>query len=196
VTREDRLAEYREKRDLSRSGEPSGRRRRRSWQPRFVIQRHDASTPHFDFRLQVGDVLVSWSVPKGPSLDPRDKRLAVRTEDHPMDYADFEGEIPRDQYGAGTVVVWDTGSYRNLTESDGELVPMPTAVCDGHLVVWLDGSKISGGFALTRAELRGGGEQWLMVKKDDAGADRRRRPATTQPESVLSGRTNEEVRGR
>jgi DNA ligase D-like protein (predicted 3'-phosphoesterase) len=161
-----------------------------------VIQRHDASTPHFDFRLQVGDVLVSWSVPKGPSLDPRDKRLAVRTEDHPMDYADFEGEIPRDQYGAGTVVVWDTGSYRNLTESDGELVPMPTAVCDGHLVVWLDGSKISGAFALTRAELRGGGEQWLMVKKDDEGADRRRRPAATQPESVLTGRTNEEVRGR
>lgn len=195
MARKDRLAEYREKRDLSQSGEPSGRRRRRSWQPRFVVQRHDASTLHFDFRLQIDDVLVSWSVPKGPSLDPRDKRLAVRTEDHPMDYAEFEGEIPPDQYGAGTVVVWDSGTYRNLTESEGELVPMHTAVDDGHLVVWLHGQKISGAFALTRAQLRGGGEQWLLVKKDDDEADRRRKPATTQPESVLTGRTNEEVGG-
>jgi DNA ligase D-like protein (predicted 3'-phosphoesterase) len=194
MARKDRLAEYRAKRDLARSGEPSGRRRRRSWQPRFVVQRHEASTPHFDFRLQVDDVLVSWSVPKGPSLDPREKRLAVRTEDHPLDYAEFEGEIPRDHYGAGTVVVWDAGTYRNLTKSDGELVPIHTAVDKGHVVVWLEGHKISGAFALTRAKLRGG-EQWLLVKKDDDEADRRRKPATTQPESVLNGRTNEEVRG-
>lgn len=157
-----------------------------------MVQRHDASTLHFDFRLQVGDVLVSWSVPKGPSLDPTDKRLAVRTEDHPLDYADFEGEIPGDQHGAGTVVVWDTGTYRNLTEHRGEPVPVPQAVEDGHLVVWLDGHKLNGAYALTKAKLRGQ-EQWLLVKKDDEGADRRRKPATTQPESVLSGRTNEEL---
>jgi DNA ligase D-like protein (predicted 3'-phosphoesterase) len=194
MARKDRLAEYRRKRDLSRSGEPSGRRRRRSWQPRFVVQRHDASTLHFDFRLQVDDVLVSWAVPKGPSLDPREKRLAVRTEDHPLDYAEFEGEIPRDQYGAGTVVVWDAGTYRNLTSSDGELVPIGTALDSGHLVVWLDGHKITGAFALTRAMVRGR-EKWLLVKKNDEAADRRRKPATTQPESVLTGRTNEDVRG-
>jgi DNA ligase D-like protein (predicted 3'-phosphoesterase) len=103
------------------------------------VQRHDASTLHFDFRLQVDDVLVSWSVPKGPSLDPRDKRLAVRTEDHPLDYAEFEGEIPAGQYGAGAVVVWDTGTYRNQTERAGDPVPTAQAVADGHLVVWLEG---------------------------------------------------------
>jgi DNA ligase D-like protein (predicted 3'-phosphoesterase) len=156
------------------------------------VQRHAASTLHFDFRLQVGDVLVSWAVPKGPSLDPREKRLAVRTEDHPLDYAEFEGSIGEDQYGAGTVVVWDAGTYRNLTEHRGEPVPMPEAVENGHLVVWLDGHKLTGAFALTKARLRGG-EQWLLVKKDDEGADRRRKPATTQPESVLTGRTNEDL---
>lgn len=193
MARNDRLAEYRSKRDLSRSGEPSGPRRRRPRKGRqFVVQRHDASTLHFDFRLQVGDVLVSWSVPKGPSLNPTDERLSVRTEDHPLDYADFEGRIPEDQYGAGTVVVWDTGTYRNLTEHDGEEVPMSQAIEDGHLVVWLDGHKLNGAYAMTRTEPRGG-EQWLLVKMDDEGADRRREPATTQPESVLSGRTNEDL---
>lgn len=155
-----------------------------------MIQRHDATSLHFDFRLQVGDVLVSWAVPKGPSLDPSEKRLAMRTEDHPLDYADFEGRIPEDQYGGGTVVVWDAGTYRNLTEKDGEEVPMAEAVDDGHLVVGLDGEKLSGAFAMTRMR---DWDQWLMVKKDDEGADRRRKPAKTQPESVKSGRTNEEL---
>ncbi len=159
---------------------------------RFVVQRHDASSLHFDFRLQVDDVLVSWSVPKGPSLDPRDKRLAVRTEDHSLDYADFEGEIPAGEYGAGTVVVWDTGTYRNLTEHDGKRKPLAQAVEDGHLVVSLTGQKITGAYALTRTTVGGGG-QWLLMKKDDEGADRRRKPAKTQPESVLSGRTNEDL---
>lgn len=158
-----------------------------------MVQRHDASTLHFDFRLQVDDVLVSWSAPKGPSLDPRDKRLAVRTEDHPLDYAEFEGVISAGQYGAGTVVVWDTGTYRNLTERDGTQVPMSQAVADGHLVVWLHGEKLTGAYALTKAKLAGGGQQWLLVKKDDEGADRRRKPAKTQPESVLTGRTNEDL---
>lgn len=196
MTRKDQLAEYRSKRNLRRSGEPSGPRRGRPRKGRrFVVQRHDASTLHFDFRLQVGDVLVSWSVPKGPSLDPRDKRLAVRTEDHPLEYAKFEGTIQPGEYGAGTVVVWDTGTYRNLTEREGRRVPIQRAVDDGHLVVWLEGHKLTGAFALTKTRLRGG-DQWLLVKKDDEGADRRRRPAKTQPESVLSGRTNEELAAR
>ncbi|WP_199035411.1 DNA polymerase ligase N-terminal domain-containing protein [Glycomyces salinus] len=189
MTRGDRLDEYRRKRDLSQSGEPSGGRRKGGGD-QFVVQRHDASSLHFDFRLQVGEVLVSWAVPKGPSVDPGEKRLAVRTEDHPVDYADFEGRIPSDQYGGGTVVVWDSGTYQNLTEKDGREVPVTDAVEDGHLVVRLDGEKLAGAFAMTRMR---GRDQWLLVKKDDQGADRRRKPAKTQPESVLSGWTNEDL---
>src|SRR5438067_1377380 len=116
MTRDDELAEYRSKRDTKASGEPAGSRSARGARGnRFVIQRHDASTAHFDFRLEVDGVLVSWAVPKGPSIDPRDTRLATRTEDHPIDYLDFEGRIAEGNYGAGTVIVWDAGTYRNLT---------------------------------------------------------------------------------
>ncbi|MCA1188233.1 MULTISPECIES: DNA polymerase ligase N-terminal domain-containing protein [unclassified Saccharopolyspora] len=185
----DGLGEYRSKRDLARSGEPGGGAPGEL--PRFVVQRHDASTVHFDFRLEVGDVLKSWAVPKGPSTDPRQKRLATPTEDHPLDYASFEGTIP-EGYGAGTVVVWDTGSYRNLTEHRGKPVEMADALERGHVKVLLEGSKLTGAFALTRTPMRGR-EEWLLVKVDDEGADRRRNPARTQPESVLSGRTNADL---
>lgn len=184
---EQELSTYRQKRDLERSGEPAGGRP--GDRPRFVVQRHDASSLHFDFRLEIDGVLKSWAVPKGPSTDPRQKRLATPTEDHPLDYADFEGDIP-EGYGAGTVVVWDTGPYRNLTERKGESVGMSEGLENGHVKVWLQGAKLSGAFALTRM---GGRQQWLLVKVDDEGADRRRNPAKTQPESVLSGRTNEDL---
>jgi DNA ligase D-like protein (predicted 3'-phosphoesterase) len=190
----DDLAAYRRKRDTSRSGEPSGapgRTGKRGGDPVFVVQRHDASTLHFDFRLEIGGVLVSWAVPKGPSLDPRDKRLAVRTEDHPLDYADFEGRIG-EGYGEGTVVVWDTGTFENLTEEKGEPVDAQDALDAGHLKVVLHGEKLSGAFALTHTKMRGDEKNWILVKVDDEGADRRRKPATTQPESVLSGRTNDD----
>ncbi|GAA4831194.1 DNA polymerase ligase N-terminal domain-containing protein [Saccharopolyspora rosea] len=185
----DELADYRRKRDLDRSGEPAGGEP--GEQPRFVVQKHDASSLHYDFRLEVGDVLKSWAVPKGPSLDPRQKRLATPTEDHPLDYADFEGEIP-EGYGAGTVVVWDSGDYRNLTEREGEPVDMADGLDAGHVKFWLEGSKLRGAFALTRTRFRGQ-EQWLLVKVDDEGADRRRNPVSTQPESVLTGRTNADL---
>lgn len=159
--------------------------------PIFVVQRHDASTLHFDFRLEISGVLVSWAVPKGPSLDPRDKRLAVMTEDHALDYAGFEGRLG-DGYGAGTVVVWDTGDLENVTEKDGEPVPLEKALAGGHLKVVLHGQKLTGAFALTHTRMRGDDRNWLLVKVDDEGADRRRKPVTTQPESVLSGRTNED----
>jgi DNA ligase D-like protein (predicted 3'-phosphoesterase) len=133
-------------------------------------------------------VLVSWAVPKGPSTDPRDKRLATRTEDHPLDYVDFEGRIPEGEYGAGTVVVWDRGTYENLREED-----VAAGLERGHLSVWLDGRKICGGYALTHTRMRGDDRNWLLVKVDDAEADRRRKPVRTQPESVLSGRTNEDL---
>jgi bifunctional non-homologous end joining protein LigD len=188
----DRLAAYRAKRDPSASPEPSGSGPAGS-DRRFVIQRHDASTLHFDFRLEIGGVLVSWSVPKGPSTDPREKRLAVRTEDHPLDYADFEGAIPAEEYGGGSVVVWDAGTFEHCTKHRGERISADDALARGHLVVWLRGEKVSGGYALTRFRTRESGENWLLVKENDEAADRRRKPAKTQPESVLSGRTNSQV---
>ncbi len=191
-----KLADYRAKRHFDRSAEPAGTGasgRGGGEEPMFVIQRHDASTLHFDFRLEVDGVLVSWAVPKGPSTDPRDKRFAIRTEDHPLEYADFEGRIARGEYGAGTVIVWDTGSYRNLTRRDGRDVTMADGLAHGHVKVWLDGTKLTGGYALTRTRPRGKGEDWLLVKVDDEGADRRRKPAKTQLESALSGRTNAEL---
>jgi DNA ligase D-like protein (predicted 3'-phosphoesterase) len=155
--------------------------------PRFVIQKHDASSLHYDFRLEVDGVLKSWAIPKGPSLDPREKRLAVQVEDHQLDYRDFEGVIG-DGYGAGTVLQWDAGTYRNLDEKRS----MAEALDAGHVKVWLDGHKLTGGWTLQRT--RGGGKpQWLMIKRRDEAADARRNPQSTQPESVKSGRTIAQV---
>ncbi len=195
-TDEVTLAEYRLKRDPQGTPEPGARarrgRRRRRREPIFVIQQHAARSMHFDFRLEAGGVLKSWAVPKGPSTDPREKRLAMPTEDHPLDYGDFEGVIPEGQYGAGAVIVWDTGPYRNMTERDGDEVPIDQALEQGHAVVWLEGRKLRGGYTLQRT---GGGRKpkWLLIKRKDSEADARRNPTSTEPESVLSGRTVEEV---
>jgi DNA ligase D-like protein (predicted 3'-phosphoesterase) len=184
----DTLGTYRDRRDLARTPEPAGRRRRGSRRrPRFVIHQHDATTLHYDLRLEAAAVLKSWAVPKGPSTNPKDKRLAMPTEDHPLDYADFEGVIPQGQYGAGPVIVWDTGTYRNLTGTEVE-----RAVEDGHVTVWLEGRKLRGGYALTRIG-KGARGRWLLVKMDDEQADARRKPVKTQPESVRSGRTIRQV---
>jgi DNA ligase D-like protein (predicted 3'-phosphoesterase) len=156
----------------------------------FVIQKHQASTLHYDFRLQVGDVLKSWAVPKGPSTDPRDKRLAVAVEDHQLDHAGFEGPT-----GSGGVIVWDRGTYENRTRRDDRDVPIERALADGHAVVELHGEKLRGAYALTRTDSVGGRERWLLVKVRDKDADARRNPVATQPESVLSGRTLEDVTG-
>lgn len=158
--------------------------------PMFVVQKHDASSLHYDFRLEAGGVLKSWAVPKGPSTDPRDRRLAMAVEDHPLGYGDFEGVIPEGEYGAGPVIVWDTGTYRNLTERDGSRVPIERALADGHATVWLEGEKLVGGFSLRRM---GEGRRWLLVKKRDEHADARRNPVSTRPESVKSGRRIEEL---
>src|SRR5690554_7719180 len=112
------LQEYKKKRDFRKTREPKGGRKKTRAGRSFVVQKHDASRLHYDFRLELDGVLKSWAVPKGPSTDPRDKRLAVPTEDHPLEYADLDGEIPEGQYGAGRVSVWDTGIYRNLREED------------------------------------------------------------------------------
>lgn len=187
------LQEYERKRDTSTSGEPTGIVRETSPEgPVFVVQRHDASSLHFDFRLEVDGVLVSWAVPKGPSLNPADKRLAVQVEDHPLDYSDFEGRIGKG-YGEGTVIVWDTGIFENVTVEDSSPVEMVQAVRGGHLKVILHGMKLTGAFSLRRTRMGGDEKNWMLVKVDDHGADRRRRPTSTQNESVLSGRTNEDL---
>lgn len=193
---EKALKEYRKKRDLRKSPEPGGSGKRKGGKPIFVIQRHDASSEHYDFRLEADGVLKSWAVPKGPSTDPREKRLAVHVEDHPLDYADFEGIIPEGEYGAGTVMVWDHGTYRNLKEDeDGDDVPsIAEQVEDGHVTVWLQGEKLTGGYALTQTKMRGDPKNWLLVKMDDEAADARRNPVSTEPKSSLSGRSMKEIR--
>lgn len=190
-----RLRDYQAKRDFRRTGEPSGGGRKPGDKPVFVIQKHDARAMHYDFRLEAEGVLKSWAVPKGPSTDPRQKRLAVATEDHPLEYADFEGVIPEGQYGGGTVLVWDTGSYRNLKEdANGEEVPIRKCLIDGHVTVWLEGEKLTGGYALVRTGPGGAGDRnWLLIKMKDSEADARRSPVSTQPDSVLTGRSLEQI---
>jgi DNA ligase D-like protein (predicted 3'-phosphoesterase) len=190
----DGLDRYRAKRHFGRTPEPKGQRGRKGGAPRFVIQKHDATTLHYDFRLEAAGVLKSWAVPKGPSTDPRDKRLAMPTEDHPLEYGRFEGVIPKGEYGAGRVIVWDQGTYRNLTESDGNEIPVEEAVDRGHVKVWLEGEKLTGGYALTRTRVgKSARDKWLLVKLADEAADARRNPVRTQPESVLSGRKIEDL---
>jgi DNA ligase D-like protein (predicted 3'-phosphoesterase) len=155
--------------------------------PVFVIQQHDATSLHYDFRLEVNGAMRSWAVPKGPSTDPRDKRLAMQVEDHPMSWNEFEGRIPEGSYGAGAVIVWDRGSYRPLTDDD-----FGRALDEGHASFWLEGTKLRGGWSLRR--IRAGEKpQWLLIKKRDEEADARRRPTSSQPESVVSGRRIDEL---
>jgi DNA ligase D-like protein (predicted 3'-phosphoesterase) len=137
-------------------------------------------------------VLKSWAVPRGPSTNPTDKRLAVQTEDHSFDYLDFEGVIGEQRYGSGAVIVWDIGRYRNLNEQDGEPIQMADAIDAGHLKFWLDGLKVTGGYALTRTDDEPRG-QWLLVKIRDRAADSRGDLTVSRPESVLSGRTIEDL---
>lgn len=183
------LTEYRQKRRSGRSSEPRGRRstRQRRKEPHFVIQHHAARTDHYDFRLEIDGVLASWAIPKGPSTNPKDKRMARRTEDHPLEYEKFEGIIPEGEYGAGGVIVWDRGTYTNASDQE-----MAEGLERGHLSFRLNGEKLRGGYALTRMR-RGKDEAWLLVKRKDDDADARRNPVRSQPESVLSGRTLDQL---
>lgn len=150
-----------------------------------MIQQHHATSRHYDFRLEVAGVLRSWAVPKGPSYDPADKRLAMEVDDHPLSWADFEGVIPEGSYGAGPVIVWDRGTWEPLDED----VDPAAALEEGHLSFRIDGEKLSGGWTLRR--IRGGDKpQWLLVKRRDELAE----PGRELPaESVVSGRTIEEL---
>lgn len=162
----------------------------------FVIQLHDATRTHYDFRLEVGGVLRSWAVPRGPSYDPAEKRLAVPTEDHPFEYREYEGVIPEGSYGAGPSLIWDRGTYVNIShDRRGRLVPLARALEKGHASVWLQGRKLLGGWALTRIE-EGAKPAWLLVKRADAAADPEYDVVEAEPRSVVSGLTVEELRAR
>lgn len=130
---------------------------------KFVVHEHHSSRLHYDFRLEIAGVLKSWAVPKGPSMDPADKRLAVRVEDHPLNYGDFEGIIPQGHYGAGPVLIWDAGKF--LPEEEPEL-----ALQKGRLSFSLEGKKLKGAFSLALMKGRGAGKEWLLIKKRDAFA--------------------------
>ena len=191
-SRSGKLARYQAKRDFGRTPEPAGRVRRRrapKGRNRFVVHRHRARRLHYDLRLEVGGVLASWAVPKGPTLDPRARRLAVHVEDHPLDYFDFEGVIPEGGYGAGDVIVWDWGTWEPAEGDDPA-----GAIAAGELHFDLHGEKLRGRFVLVRTKTNSDGkESWLLLhKKDDAavaGWDPEEHPA-----SVKTGRTNEELR--
>ena len=163
------LEEYQKKRNFRETSEPEGYAGEPSRdKPIFVVQRHDASRLHYDFRLEIDGVLKSWAVPKGPSSDPAAKRLAVPTEDHPMEYADFEGVIPEGQYGAGTVEIWDKGSYETVANMDGEKPVSPEeSYRRGQIKIRLYGDRMMGEWVLVRMK---GKKEWLLIKKKDKHA--------------------------
>lgn len=190
----DPLILYKSKRDFTVSPEPKGTpvKKKTKKDPIFVIQKHDATHLHYDFRLEINGVLKSWAVPKGPSTDPADKRLAMETEDHPMEYATFEGVIPEGHYGAGPVIIWDTGTFENIKEKDGKQISLSQSYKNGQIEVNLQGKKLQGGYALIRTH---GDEakKWLLIKMRDQYADARRNPISSHPESVISGKKIEEL---
>jgi bifunctional non-homologous end joining protein LigD len=180
-----KLAKYRAKRDFEITAEPSGAEAAAAGH-RYVIQQHAARRMHYDFRLELDGVLLSWSVPKGPSLAPGDKRLAVRTEDHPLDYADFEGVIPKGEYGGGTVVVWDRGTWQ--PEGDAR-----EAMKKGRLTFTLQGHKLHGKWHLIRTKGDDKHDNWLLFKSRDEAANENVDIVATQTHSVITGRTLDEV---
>ena len=185
-----KLAKYQSMRDFDKTAEPSGAKAR-AHEPApakssFVIQKHAASRLHYDFRLELDGVLLSWSVPKGPSLSPKERRLAVRTEDHPLDYANFEGIIPKGQYGGGTVVVWDRGTWT----PDGDAQEM---MRKGRLTFTLLGEKLAGRWHLVKTKPQGKQEGWLLFKGRDDAANDETDIVGERPASVITGRTIEEI---
>ncbi|MBW3628273.1 MAG: DNA ligase D [Gemmatimonadetes bacterium] len=192
-----KLGEYKRKRDFTRTSEPAGgRATTRSGALSFVIQKHAASHLHFDLRLELDGVMKSWAVPKGPSLDPATKRLAMEVEDHPMEYNTFEGTIPKGEYGGGTVMLWDRGSYEPVGGGAEPQSDVRRAHREGRLDIIFHGERLRGAFALVRtrsAEEANAKPQWLLMKKDDADAGPARDIVAEVETSVESGRTMEEI---
>lgn len=166
------LGKYKHKRKFNKTPEPEGKVKEGKGLPHFVVQKHQASHLHYDFRVEAGGVLKSWAVPKGPSLNPDDKRLAMMVEDHPIEYRTFEGVIPEGNYGAGEVIVWDAGIYRtyeegkNRKEIEKEVLD---GIKKGHITIILEGKKLKGEFALVKIKPRSGSKpnSWLLIKAND-----------------------------
>jgi bifunctional non-homologous end joining protein LigD len=160
------LATYNTKRNFKATPEPKGKGTRKNLF-RFVVQRHDATRLHYDFRLELGGVLKSWAVPKGPSMNPSDKRLAVMVEDHPVSYINFEGTIPEGNYGAGTVEVWDKGAFIPVDKDLEKISEREAlkALTKGELKIFLKGKKLEGGFVLV--QLKKDAKNWLLIKHKD-----------------------------
>lgn len=180
---------YRQKRDFNTTSEPDGSSKATNGKPVFVVQKHAARRLHYDFRLAHDGVLLSWAIPKGPSMNPAHRRLAIRTEDHPLEYADFEGVIPEGQYGAGEVILWDRGEYNSEEDIDASLK-------EGRLTFELKGEKLNGAFKLVRMEDEDDSEEWLLIKsKDEHAQSKSGKKSITEdrPESVKSGKIIEEI---
>jgi bifunctional non-homologous end joining protein LigD len=184
------LEEYKRKRDFEKTPEPApGPVKARKKALSYLIQKHDATRLHYDFRLELDGVLLSWAVTKGPSVNPADKRLAVRTEDHPISYGTFEGTIPKGQYGGGTVMLWDKGAWEPQDDPRAGLKK-------GHLSFILHGERLKGGWDLIRMRGEGKRENWLLVKEKDEYASRASEDFLDElSSSVKSGRSMEQIAG-
>ncbi len=198
----DALERYRAKRDFALTPEPvGGKEAPPGRRPVFCVQKHAASSLHYDLRLEVDGVLRSWAVPKGPSLDPADKHLAVQVEDHPLEYATFEGVIPEGEYGAGTVLLWDYGWWEPDVRwskefaaqiERGEAPDVQGKLAEGELKFVLHGSKLAGSFVLVQMKGRGA-KNWLLIKHRDQAARPGYRVTDEQPLSTATGRSMEEI---
>ena len=185
------LVRYKEKRNFKKTTEPVGGGSKAK-QLIFVVQKHDATRLHYDFRLEIDGVLKSWAVPKGPSTDPSVKRLAMHVEDHPFDYKDFEGIIPKGNYGAGTVIVWDYGTYEPIEKIEGKKLQekhLLKQLKDGSVKVVLHGKKLKGEWALVRTKQSE--NSWLLIKHRDKYASDA--DITEKSKSILSGKTIEQL---
>lgn len=183
------LEEYNKKRDFSQTSEPEGELKSSKGKLKFVVQRHAASRLHYDFRLEMDGVLKSWAIPKGPSLDPEDKRLAMMVEDHPFDYRTFEGTIPAGNYGAGVVEIWDEGTYeplKKIKNKSDDLV-MQGELESGSIKIVMHGKKLHGEFALVKIKNSEEGNPWLLIKhKDEFATDHYDAEENTSPDSKVS----------
>jgi bifunctional non-homologous end joining protein LigD len=195
VAKTARLAEYRRKRDFSRSAEPRGGPRKAARKLAYVIQKHHASHLHYDLRLELDGVMKSWAVPKGPSLDPAVKRLAMQVEDHPIEYNRFEGTIPKGEYGGGTVMIWDRGTYEYGGDEDGDPVEaLRRGYAKGDFKIVLHGDRLTGSWVLVRTR-RGDARrpQWLLIKHRDEAAEPGSEVVEEYLSSAATGRTMEEI---
>ncbi|MEP7325360.1 MAG: DNA polymerase ligase N-terminal domain-containing protein [Gemmatimonadota bacterium] len=188
------LAEYHRKRDFKETAEPRGGKATSTPQLGFVVQKHAATRLHFDFRLELDGVMKSWAVPKGPSMDPADKRLAMEVEDHPIEYNSFEGTIPRGQYGGGTVMIWDQGIYTYGNDDVDPVEGLRRGYAKGDLKVVLLGERLKGSFVLVRMKGgKGNKNEWLLIKHKDEFAEPGIDVVKSFGTSVVSGRTMEKI---